>query len=173
MNKLQIHELNFCLNSRVHPNETGSPIAIARFFGGDVRETGLPNSFNRDIKWETLMENKRKNHQNRVNKKRRTRKESYQIGERVQIQNVVSKLWNREAKVKGIDTAADERIVSYPLDLNGAETTRHRKFLRKIASPPDSPNRASPAASTMELVSERSEPALRRLTRLQPSGKGN
>ena len=46
--------------------------------------------------------------------------------------------------------AADKHIVSYTLDLKGAQTACHRKFLRKIANPPDSPDRASPATSTME-----------------------
>ena len=78
MNQLQISELLFCLNSKVQPNETRSP--IARFLGRDVRCTGLPNSLNRNIKWDFLMENRRKIHQGRVNKKGRMSKESYQIG---------------------------------------------------------------------------------------------
>ena len=48
------------------------------------------------------------------------------------IQGVVSKLWDKEAIVTGVRTAADERIVSNTLDLNGVQTTHHCKFLGKF-----------------------------------------
>lgn len=35
----------------------------------------------------------------------------------------------------GVRTAADNRIVSYDLCINGASTTRHRRFMRKIMVP--------------------------------------
>ena len=76
------------------------------------------------------MENRGKIHLDRV--KGRTSKEPYEIGEQCLIQGVVSKLWDKEAIVTGVRTAADKRIVSYTLDLNGVQTTHHCKFLRKI-----------------------------------------
>ena len=64
-------------------------------------------------------------------------KESSAIGEKVSVQNVVSKLWDREAVITGIRTAADKTIVSYNLDIRGLQSARHRKVLRKIVDLPN------------------------------------
>ena len=82
------------------------------------------------------MENKRKIHQKRVERKGRCSKESHVIGEKVLVQNVVTKLWDREAVVTGIRTAADKTIVSYNLDIGGLQSKRHIKFLRKTVDLP-------------------------------------
>ena len=71
MNQLQLSEMVFALNSRVQPNETGSP--ISRFFGRDVRDMNIPNSLNRSLNWEILMQNRRNVHLRRVSKKGRGR----------------------------------------------------------------------------------------------------
>ena len=55
MNQLQLSEMVFALNSRIQSNETGCP--ISRFFGRDIR-TLIPNSLNRGLNWEILMENR-------------------------------------------------------------------------------------------------------------------
>ena len=54
------------------------------------------------------------------------------IGEKVLVQNLATKLWDREAVVTGVRTSADKTIVSYNLDIAGLQSTRHRKFLRKV-----------------------------------------
>ena len=46
MNQLQLSEMVFALNTRIQPNDAGSP--ISRFFRGDVRGS-LPNSLNRNL----------------------------------------------------------------------------------------------------------------------------
>ena len=48
---------------------------------------------------------------------------------------MVSKAWNKEATVIAIRTAVDGTVVSYLLDINGYETARHRKFMRKLVLP--------------------------------------
>ncbi len=53
------------------------------------------------------------------------------MGEQVWVQNVQSKKWNQEGHISAVRTAADGRIVSYDLTINGHPTMRHRKFLRK------------------------------------------
>ena len=53
-------------------------------------------------------------------------------GERCLVQNVVTKLWDREAIITGLRTAADNTIVSYNIDIAGVKSTRHRTFLRKL-----------------------------------------
>ena len=59
-------------------------------------------------------------------------KEIFSVGERCLVQNVVTKLWDREAIIKGLRTAADNTIVSYNIDIAGVKSTRHWKFLRKL-----------------------------------------
>ena len=56
MSQLQLDEMVFALNSRIQSNETGSP--ISRFFGRDVRDMNIPNSLNRNLNWEILMQNR-------------------------------------------------------------------------------------------------------------------
>ena len=51
------------------------------------------------------------------------------IGEKVLVQNLATKLWDREAVVTGVRTSADKTIVSYNLDIGGLKSKRHRKFL--------------------------------------------
>ena len=57
MNQLKISECIFAINSSVQPDGCGSP--IARFFQRDVRYHGLPNSLDRSIDNQILMENRR------------------------------------------------------------------------------------------------------------------
>ena len=59
------------------------------------------------------------------------------IGEKVFVQNLATKLWDREAVVTGGRTSADKTIVSYNLDIAGLQSTRHRKFLRKVVDLPN------------------------------------
>ena len=63
-------------------------------------------------------------------------KESSAIGEKVSVQNVVSKLWDREAVITGIRTAPDKTIVNCNL-ISGAYIVQNRKFLRKIVDLPN------------------------------------
>ena len=58
-------------------------------------------------------------------------------GEKVLVQNVVSKLWDRETVITAVRTAADKTIVTYNLDIGGQQSTCHRKFLRKIVHLPN------------------------------------
>ena len=59
----------------------------------------------------------------------KTSKDSYELGERVRIQDLMMKQWKKEATIRGIHTAADE--VSYDLDLNKVTTAHHTKILTR------------------------------------------
>ena len=48
------------------------------------------------------------------------------------MQNVKSKVWDRQAVITGVRTACDGTIVSYDIEIGGVKSTRHRKFLRKM-----------------------------------------
>ena len=65
------------------------------------------------------MENRQQAHLRRVNRKGRCTKDSFSVGEIVRVQDIKSKLWDTEAVITGTRVAADGRIVSYDLDING------------------------------------------------------
>ena len=81
------------------------------------------------------MENRRQAHLRRVNRKGRTTKDSFEIGEFVRMQNIQTKVWDTQGEITGTRVAANGRIVSYDLIINGRPSTRHRKFLQKIHLP--------------------------------------
>ena len=83
------------------------------------------------------MDNRARQHQWRVDKKGKTPKEIYEVGERVLVQDMATRQWSKEGKVISIRTAVDGTVVSYLLDINGYETARHRKFMRKLVLPDD------------------------------------
>ena len=112
MSQLQINECIFAINSRVQPDGCGSP--ILRFFQRDVRY-GLPNSLDRSVDYRVLMENWCQAHLRRVNRKGRTTKDSFEIGEFVRVQNIQTKVWDTQGEITGTRVAANNRIVSYDL----------------------------------------------------------
>ena len=64
------------------------------------------------------------------------------------MQNVASKLWDRQAVVTGIRTA-DMAIVSYDLDIGGLQSSRHRKYFRKLV---DLPNHDEAAVEIFQVL---------------------
>ena len=75
----------------------------------------------------------------------------------------MTKVWDREALITGLRTAADNTIDSYNIDIAGVKSTRHRKFLRKLITEdknedlPEIDDRASgkiPVADREVLVTE-------------------
>ena len=93
------------------------------------------NSLDRSLDWKCLMENRRLAHLRRVDRKGRCTEDSFEIGEKVRIQNMQSKLWDTEGVITGTRIASDGRIVSYDLNINGNHSTRHRKFIQKCNLP--------------------------------------
>ena len=137
---MQIHEMTYTINCREQNNGMGSP--IARFLGRNCRGA-IPNSLDRDGNWQAMMDARARQHQLRVDKKGKTPKEIYSVGEKVLVQDLVSKAWNKEATVIAIRTAMDGTVVSYLLNINGYETARHRKFMRKLVLPDSEREEAS------------------------------
>ena len=81
------------------------------------------------------MENRRQAHLRKVNRKGQCTKDSFSVGEFVRVQNIQSKLWDTQGEITGTRVAANGRIVSCDLNINGRHSTRHRKFLQKIHLP--------------------------------------
>ena len=70
----------------------------------------------------------------RVNKKDRAvgKNETFEIGEKVKLQDMKTKLWNFDGVVTGICTAQDGKIVSYKINTDGCVTTRHHRYMSKV-----------------------------------------
>ena len=71
-----------------------------------------------------------------------------------------------------VHTAQDGTVVSYLLNINGFETARHRKYMRKLNIPDDSEvERAAPKETGLEREdrqpARQAEPQLRRSERLR------
>ena len=56
---------------------------------------------------------------------------TYEIGESVRLQDIKTS-WDKIGVVTGIRVADDGRILSYDIEIDGRETTRHRKYLSKV-----------------------------------------
>ena len=70
-------------------------------------------------------------------KKGRSKKEQFEIDEEVRVQDLRTGDWKQIGIITGIRTANDGQILSYTLRLNGHDTSRHRKFLKKILTRAD------------------------------------
>ena len=134
VSQLQLREMIFCANSREQEEGQGSP--ISRFLGHGAR-TNLPNSVNRHIDWNHLMEIRAAQHQKRVDKPGKTSKVQFDVNETVIVQDYKSKKWDKEGTITQVRTAHDGTIVSYHLLINGHEAIRHRRYLRKKVDPAD------------------------------------
>ena len=76
---------------------------------------------------------------------------------------MVTRQWSKKGTVVSIRTAQDGTVVSYLLDINGFETPRHRRFLRKFTLPDD--ENAEIDNEQTSLVSERNE---EQVTHMEP-----
>ena len=131
LSQLQIAELVFAINSREQQDQ-GS--AITRFLGRGVRGN-LPNSLDRSSNWEENVEVRGQKRQARVDKKGRTvgKKQSFEIGEAVKLQDLKTKKWTNGGEITNIRTTPDGTIASYEiLTDNGTLTTRHRRYIQKV-----------------------------------------
>ena len=93
LSQLQLREMIFCSNSREQEEGQGSP--ISRFLGHGVR-TGLPNSVDRNLDWNHLMEIRAAQHQKRVEKPGKTSTVQFEVNEIVIVRDVKSKKWDKE-----------------------------------------------------------------------------
>ena len=67
-----------------------------------------------------------------LKKERTVGKLTYAVGEHVRLQDIRTKCWDRVGVVTGIRVADDGKILSYDIEVDGRETTRHRKYMSKI-----------------------------------------
>ena len=67
-----------------------------------------------------------------LKKERTVGKLTYAVDEQVRLQDIRTKRWDKVGVVTGIRVADDGKILSYDIEVDGTQTTRHRKYLSKI-----------------------------------------
>ena len=100
LSQLQLAELAYAVKYRTQ-GDHGS--AMSRFLGRGTRGN-LPNNWDRQMDCKKQVQLRGEQRQKRLNKIERTlgRKETYEIGERVKLQNIKTKLWDLDGVVTGI-----------------------------------------------------------------------
>ena len=90
------------------------------------------------------------------------------------MQDIASRQWSKQGTVISVRTAQDGMVVFYLLNINGFETARHRKYMRKLNIPDDTEiERAMPRETGLgperagRQPTSQAEPQLRRSTRLR------
>ena len=89
---------------------TGS--ANDRFLLRSVRNSNIPNSINNDLDPSKLINRRIENHEKRIHNENKTNKIIYEVGDRVQIQDVKSKLFNKNGTIKEKPMLAQLSIMS-------------------------------------------------------------
>ena len=90
----------------------------------------MPNSVNPEIKNAELINIRAEKHDNRIKGKNKTNKILYEVGQRVRLQNVVSKDWSLKGTIDLLRKTDDGRVVSYDIITDkGHRTTQHRRYL--------------------------------------------
>ena len=114
---------------------TGS--ANDRFLMRSVR-SGMPNSINTQLDPQMLINRRIANYEKRIKNENKNNKVIYEIGSRVRLQDVKTKLFSTNGTVIEQRTTDSGTIVSYIIKTDrGRITTRHRKFMRKLETEND------------------------------------
>ena len=109
---------------------TGS--ANDRFLMRSVR-SGMPNSINTQLDPQMLINRRIENHEKRIKNENKNNKVIYEIGARVRLQDVKTKLFSQNGTVIEQRNTDSGTIVSYVIKTDrGRITTRHRKFMRRL-----------------------------------------
>ena len=131
ISKLNLKEIIFEINSTVSQEMTGS--ANNRFLMRSVRSL-LPNSIDPQLDPKELIRRRILNHEGKIKNKNQNNKVIYEVGSRVRLQDVKSKLFSTFGTVLEQTATDSGDIVSYIIKCDrGHTTTRHRKFMRELA----------------------------------------
>ena len=125
--KEKLRELVFDINNHVQDN-CGS--ASERFFKRGPR-TILPNSINRQIEHQDLIKARHQKQERIAKQKGRKSKDSFRVGDRVVLQNPLSKRWTDLGEVTLQRTADDGTHQSFEITLDsGPVRLRNKRFMK-------------------------------------------
>ena len=101
--------MKWCLHGNSTASQEGTGSSNDRFL------SRMPNSINPEIKSVELINVREEKHDDRIKGKNRTNKILYEVGQRVRLQNVVSKDWSLKGTIDLLRTTDDGRLVSYAI----------------------------------------------------------
>merc|ERR1711867_75275 len=128
---LGLREIMFQINSNICAQQTGS--ANERFLRRSVRNTNIPTVIKKKVDPTQLVKKRIINHENRMMSKNTTNKVIYNVGDRVMIQNVKNKLFERFGTITKQRRADSGEVVSYEiLENDGWKSFCHKKHLRRL-----------------------------------------
>ena len=126
-----LREILFQINSNICAQQTGS--ANERFLRRSVRNTHIPTVIRKKVDPTQLVHKRILNHEKRIKSKNTTNKVIYEVGDRVMIQNVKNKKYEKFGTITKQRFADSGEVVSYEiLETNGWRSFRHRKHLRRL-----------------------------------------
>ena len=139
ISKRVLREVVFDLNNHRAADDSGSP--AERFLKRGIRSR-LPNSCRKDLESEDLMAIRAKKQRLVAERKGRKSADEFKLGDRVRVQDVATKKWNKSGVVQEAREADDGQSVSFIIKMdNGNESIRHRTHLKHDVTRED---RASP-----------------------------
>ena len=122
----RLEQILFFLNS--HRNDEGSP--AERFFRRGPR-TGLPNSITRELNHRDLIQNRHAKQEKLARAKGHTSRDVFKIGDKVVLQDPVSRKWKSQGTIVEAREADDGTNHSFQIRLEaGGETLRHKRHIR-------------------------------------------
>ena len=125
--KEKLREIVFNVNNHKQ-KDAGS--AAERFFRRGV-QTILPNSIVREIDHRALIKARHQRQEKIAKEKGRTSKDSFQEGDKVIVQDPITKRWTLEGEITAKRTANDQSIQSYEVALQeGGVALRNKRFIK-------------------------------------------
>ena len=125
----KLTEMMFILNRNSNKDDSGSP--SEKFFRRRPRSS-MPNSLRRDINHRELQASRHRAIEKLALKKGNKDKISFEVGERVQIQDIAStKKWDSEGTIIDVRESEDKTTNSYVVKKdNGNDVLRNKRFLK-------------------------------------------
>ena len=122
-------EMMFIINRNCNKDGSGSP--SEKFFRRRPR-SNMPNSLRRDINHRELQASRHRAIEKLAMKKGNRDKSSFEIGDRVLIQDIAStKKWDSEGTIIDVRESEDKTTNSYVVKIeNGNEVLRNKRFLK-------------------------------------------
>ena len=124
----ELREMVFNINNHVQRGDAGS--AAQRFFRRGVR-TLLPNSIVREIDHRQLIKARHEKQTRIATEKGRSSKDSFKVGDKVVIQDHLTRRWTLKGEINDLRIADDGSTQSYEVRMNdGALFLRNKRFIK-------------------------------------------
>ena len=132
-NPEKIKQIVFNINTHIQNKDEGS--AAERFLRRHPR-SNLPNSIKREIEHRELIQARHKKQQRIADQKGRVSTDTFELNDRVLLQDPESRRWVLKGKITKKREADDKTNHSFEIQLDGGGVTmRNKRFLRHEYAP--------------------------------------